>query len=306
MTIYLDAIFLLNLLFNYLILLLVQLITQHVTNKWRILFGAFIATLIVPLTIYFPHSFFTTIFGKVIFSVLIIFSSFKLLSMKQFLKLLFSFYFISFGIGGGLIAVHFLMNNSFSMTEHGILTYNRGYGDVFSWIFVLIGFPIVWLFTKLRMDRHMVDQIRYNEIYSVKIEINGKSFTTNGFIDSGNQLIDPITRAPVIICDEQFLRQFFQAEEWSSLKKAYDQLDVDLIPMNWRKRVFVVPFKGVEGSQNILFTLRPDLLTVYYDGKELITEKVQIGIQFSQLTEDRRYHCLLHPKIIQTASVQSA
>lgn len=300
-TIYLDAIFILNLLFNYLILLLVQSLLRHETNNWRVIFGSFIATLIVPLTIFFPKSILTTMIGKTFYSLIIILSSFKFVSIKQFLKLLLSFYFISFGIGGGLIAVHFMINNSFELSSSGIVTYRTGLGDMVSWVFVIIGFPIVWLFTKWRMDRHLVDEIRYNEIYTVLIDINGVTFKTNGFIDSGNQLIDPITRTPVIICDESFLKQYFLKEEWKLLKIAYDQLDIDIVPVNWRNRIFIVPFKGVEGSGNILFTIRADSLTIKYNEQKLITNKVLVGVQFSQLTEDCSYHCLLHPKIIQTA-----
>lgn len=303
-TIYLDAIFILNLLFNFLILLLVQSLVRHETSRRRIFFGAFIATLFVPLTIYFPHTFFTSFIGKIFFSVIIIFCSFTILSFKQFLKLFFSFYFISFGIGGGLIALYYLMNETFVMTEWGILTYNTGFGDVVSWLFVIIAFPIVLVFTKWRMDRHMIDQIRFNEIYDVTIKINDKQFKTNGFIDSGNQLIDPVTRVPVVICDEHFLKQFFNEAEWELLKKAYHSLDVELIPKRWRQRTFVVPFKGVAGSSNILFAIKPDVLTVHYDGKTLMTKRVLIGVQFSQLTDDLQYHCLLHPNIVHTATVK--
>src|SRR5699024_3897047 len=269
----------LNILFNLLILLLVQLLARDSTSKWRVSFGALIATLLVPISIYFPHSFFTSVIGKFIYSFLIIYCAFQFLSVKHFMKLLLSFYFISFGIGGGLIAVHFMMENSFAVSSHGILTYSTGFGDSISWIFVLVGFPIVWLFTKLRMDRHIVDQIRYDEIHPVIIELNGRRYETNGFIDSGNQLTDPITRAPVVICDETFLKNFFTEDEWDMLGKAHEHLNLDLIPTKWKKSVFIVPFKGVEGSQDILFTLRPDLLIVHYNEKKLVTRKVLIGIQ---------------------------
>lgn len=302
MIIYFEAVFLLNILFNFLIILLVQLLTRHVTSRWRLLFGAFIATLIVPATIYYPNSFFTTVSGKIIFSIVIIISSFKIATSKQFIKLFFSFYFISFSLGGGLIAIHFLLNESFFMNSQGILTYETGFGGLINWLFVLLSFPLVWLFTKVRMDRHMVNQIRYNEIYPVSIEMKGKCFKTNGFIDSGNQLVDPITNTPVIICDEIFLQQFFEVKEWNKLKTASEQLNVDLIPMNWKNRTFVVPFKGVTGSDDILLTLKPDLLVIDYDEKKLKTKNVLIGIQFSRLTNDANFHCLLHPKIIKTAA----
>lgn len=302
MIIYFEALILLNLLFNFLILLLVQLITRHHTNKWRLFFGACFATLIVPVTIYHPESFLTSVFGKIIFSILIILCSFKVLNFMQFTKLFFSFYFMTFSLGGGLIALHFLMNESFLVNVHGFLTYETGFGDLINWTFVLFSFPFVWFFTKFRMDRHKDEQIIYDEIYSVSIEMKGKQFKTNGFIDSGNQLIDPLTNTPVVICDEIFLQQFFNVTEWKQLKLAANELDVDSIPATWKNRTLIVPFKGVSGSDHILLTLKPDLFVIYYGHKRIETKNVLIGIQFSNLTNDYKYHCLLHPKIVQTAS----
>src|SRR5690625_3595598 len=138
----------LNFLLDMLLLFLTQALARVSIRKRRIFFGGFIASLIVPISFYFPDSFITSAAGKVMYSILIIFCSFGYRSFYRLMKLLLLFYFVSFSIGGGLIAVHFLFQQPVSMTANGILTVNHGYGDPISWLFVMIGFPFVWFFTK--------------------------------------------------------------------------------------------------------------------------------------------------------------
>src|SRR5690625_1275752 len=288
------------------LLMLTQALAKDQTRKIRIMFGAFIASLIVPISLYFPNTFITTFLGKFIYSLFIILCSFKFKNVYRTVKLLLLFYFTTFAIGGGLVAVHFLFQNPIMLSGNDLITVNNGYGDPISLIFILIGFPIIWLFTKRRMDKHSIDKIRYNELCPVTIQLNGKSFSTTGYIDSGNQLVDPITKHPVIICDEIFLKQWFTNDEWKGLEEAHNELNYQKIPEQWEKRIHIIPYQGVEGKSNFLMAIRPEKLIVFYGQEKMMTHKVLIGIQFSRLTKDETYHCLLQPQIIQIAPVESA
>jgi len=306
LTIYLDAVWILNLMLDLMLLMLTKALARVNTGKWRLLFGAIIASLIVPITIYFPNSFLNSLPGKILYSSIIILSTFGYKSMYRFLKLLLIFYFTSFAIGGGLTAVYFLLSSPVAVTGNGILTFNRGYGDPISWLFIVIGFPIVWLFTKTRMDEHASEKIRYDQLCEVSIQMNEISFVTKGYIDSGNQLVDPLTKKPVIICDESFLMNWFSEVEWKQLRVVHDQLALDQIPHNWENKIQVVPYQGVEGKSMFLLAIRPEQIIVHYDNQRLLTSNVLVGIQFGTLVKDRSYHCLLHPQIIKLATIQSA
>src|SRR5699024_9373403 len=125
-----------------------------------------------------------------------------------------------------------------------------------SWLFILIGFPIVWLFTKQRMDRHGKEKIHYDALYPVTIHMKGKSHNTTGYIDSGNQLIDPFSRKPVVVCDESFVQQWFVKEEWEELKAAFESWDMDNIPMDWIDHIVIIPYQGVQGGNNFIFAIK--------------------------------------------------
>ena len=286
--------------------MLTKALARDNAGKLRLLFGAFIASLIVPITLFFPESFMNGVVGKLLYSTFIILCTFGFKSFYRMMKLLLLFYFTSFAIGGGLTGVYFLLANPVSVTENGILTFNKGYGDPISWLFIIIGFPIVWYFTKSRLDEHAGEKIKYDQLCQVNIQINHRTFSTKGYIDSGNQLIDPLTKRPVVICDEVFLKNWFSDDEWLRLKEAKDELALERIPKEWESLIQVIPYQGVEGQSNFLLAIRPDQIMVEYENQNLITGNVLIGIQFASLVRDQSYHCLLHPQIIKLATIQSA
>jgi stage II sporulation protein GA (sporulation sigma-E factor processing peptidase) len=296
----------LNFLLDMMLLFLTQALARESIRKKRIVFGAVVASLIVPVSFYFPDSFFASAMGKFMYSMLIIYCSFGYNSFHRMVKLLFLFYFVSFSIGGGLIAIHFLFQQPVSITANGILTVNQGYGDPISWLFVIIGFPFVWWFTKRRMDRHVAEKIRYDQLCPVTLQIKQQSCSTSAYIDSGNQLLDPITKKPVILCDETFLKQWFSEEDWEHLKQLQEYLDFTKIPEKWENFIQIVPYQGVQGKSMFLLTVRPDKITILYENKKIVTSHFLVGIQFAELTKDRSYHCLLHPQMIQLPAIHSA
>lgn len=303
MSIYLDVIWLLNFFLDGMLLMLTQLLVKEVINKWRILSGAFVASLLVPISIYAPDSFFISPVGKCLYSCLIIFTTFGYHSMNRFIKRLLLFYFVSFSIGGGLLAAYFMMNHSLVITDQSWMTFHSGLGDPISWLFVMIGFPISWYFTKSRMDKQSIENLRYDQLYSVAITIKNKTYETIGYLDSGNQLIDPLTKRCVIICDAQFLKQWFTKEDWEQLIRSYSQLNIHDIPEGWESLIHVIPYHSVSGNDNILFAIRPTRLTFSNQNKRMTTSHVLVGIQFGSLSKDGMYHCLLHPYLMKDSQV---
>lgn len=302
-TVYLDAIWLLNFLLDFMILLLVKALTRDNSSKIRICFGAFVASLIVPISVFYPLSFFTSVIGKLIYSIFIILCTFGFKTVFKVLKLLSMFYFLTFAIGGGLLATHFFLADTVALTKSGVVTFDDGYGTSISWIFILLGFPIVWLFTKSRMDKHAIEKIKYDALYPVSIELRGKTVMTTGYIDSGNHLIDPVTKKPVVICDEVLLKNWFSNDEWEQLKDAYKTFDLSKVPSTYLGSITLIPYQGVGGNKSFLFAFRPEQLIINYDKQMIHSKNLLIGIQFSNLTNDDSYHCLLQPSLIKISAV---
>lgn len=207
--VYLDIILLLNIVFNTMILMLTRYFIRSNRSRKRIVYGAIIASLLVVIEMYLPLTVRFGLISKVMYSILVIMITFGWNGIPTLCKHVGVFYFTSFSIGGGMFGFHYLLKDMF--TYHAgspFLTVRNIYGEDIQLMFVVISFPLIWFFTKRRMDEHVQVKIKYDQFYKVRLTINGQSCETTGYIDSGNHLIDPITRRPVVLCDEDYLKHF--------------------------------------------------------------------------------------------------
>lgn len=294
LAVYLDIVFLINLICNAMILLLTAKLIKQRLSLLRLFTSSLIASVIIPFIVFFPTSFINTIPVKLLYSVLIILFTFGWKNWFQLFKRLSMFYFISFVMGGGLLAIQFMTTADLMLTNQ----INIG--------FIVIGFPLVWFFTKSQMDNHVMDKIKYDQMYDVTIKLNGKSFNTIGYIDSGNQLVDPLTNRPVIICDEVFLTQFFNEQEWEIIRGIVTQNNQTDLMNELTTRLYIIPYQAVGIASNYLYALKPQNVSITYENEVIETSQVFIGIQLVNLSNEAAYHCLLHPKIIHHAVSQTA
>lgn len=54
-------------------------------------------------------------------------------------------------MGGGMIGVHSFLQTNTVIQDGLLISQNDGFGDPISWLFVLTGFPAIWLFSKKRL-----------------------------------------------------------------------------------------------------------------------------------------------------------
>lgn len=90
--------------------------------------------------------------GKLAFSVVIVLVTFGFKRFRYFFQNLFSFYFATFLMGGGIIGAHSLPQSN-SIVRNGVMITNQtGFGDPISWMFIVAGFPALWFFSKRRIE----------------------------------------------------------------------------------------------------------------------------------------------------------
>ncbi|UOQ85495.1 sigma-E processing peptidase SpoIIGA [Gracilibacillus salinarum] len=292
-TVYIEVIWLINIMIDWMILLLTQSITRHMTKWYRLLLASLFGSIIVPLSFIAPTFPIDAWYFKVMHSMLMVCVAFGFRNVAVYLKLLCTFYFMTFSIGGGLFAIHFLFYQEGNLTSQGVEA-----GQIHA-LFVLIGFPIVLFFTKLRMDKHKMQQFEQEFYYTVSIDWKQKIVETTGYLDSGNHLVDPFTQTPVIIVDETILRHWYTEAQIAQLRTSYQQLLGGESNEFQNEGFRLLPFQGVSGSQDFMLAFKPDLLNIHMKDLQLTSKKVLIGIQFGNLVSDDSYHCLLHPKLFQ-------
>ena len=212
MKMYLEFIFIINFLLDFMILYGTKRILKLNKPNYRLIIGSLVGSLTTFLLFINLNSLFLMI-SKLILSFLIIIVTFGL---KDILTNLLYFYLISIILGGTFYL--FDLNSNY----------------YFNLIILITLSPII---TFLLIKEFLSYKNNYTNKYKVTIYIKNKEYKLEGFIDTGNRLISPIKKEPVILVN---------------------------LKINCQKIIYV-PYKALNTS-GIISCIRPD--KVYINDKE--------------------------------------
>ncbi|MEX2104056.1 MAG: sigma-E processing peptidase SpoIIGA, partial [Bacilli bacterium] len=117
---------------------------------------------------------------------------------------------------------------------------------------------------------------------------------------TGNQLRDPITRAPVVIIESHLLKGIVPDAFLQSIHELKDDWNTVLNDLDdeWGRRFRMIPFRSISKDSQFMMALKPDKIVIWQDGKTSESNKVLIGIDSGQLSSDGTYRAIVHPGLI--------
>ncbi len=249
MVIYLDLVFFINFIMDFYILSGVKFLLKLQTKLIRILLGSLVGSLSI-LLLFLSLNNITFNLIKIIISIIMTYITF---GKNKFLNKLFYLYIISIVLGGSL----YLINDSLGYEVSGFIFINNGYS--INIIILLIISPfILYLYIKefLKLRK------KINTSYDVIIKLKNKNINVEGFLDTGNKLIDPYFHRPIILLNKKYI--------------------------NLRgKKVIYVPFSSLNNN-GLLKCIIPEYILI--DGKEY--KKCLIGI-----SENLKFDCILNERV---------
>lgn len=251
MTIYLDLVFLINLIMDFYILSGVKFLLRLQTKLYRIILGSLTGSLSIIL-LFFKLSTIEINIYKILISILMIYITF---GRNKFFNKLFYMYIISIVLGGSM----YLINDSLGYSVDSFIFINNGYS--INIIILLIISPfIIYLYIK----EFMKFKKRINTIYNVIIKFKSKSINIEGFLDTGNKLIDPYFHRPIILVNKKYI----------NLKN---------------RKIIYVPFSSLNNN-GLLKCIIPEYILI----DNVRYDKCLIGI-----SENLRYDCILNERIFE-------
>lgn len=265
MTIYIDVIFIENVIMNLSIVLSESIILNLKTGFLRKLIASIIGTLF-----YLLQLFFSVRYLQIIISLLVIWIAFKPNKIKIFLKELLVFYFISFLFGGISFALMNLKNDGIFKIVGGVLVGNFSLIFVFSSAF--IGLAILYFILKERNKKVFKEII---------IGIDNLEFKVNVFLDTGNLLKEPYTDRPVIIVEKEALNELI-------CEKCGENFEMIIrgeaeIPLG----MFLIPYRSIGNSSGFLLGIKPSYVQDV-ETKKLYNDLV-IGICSENISDNNNY-----------------
>ena len=285
MSIYLDIVFIENVIMNYIILLATVIITKEKLNQIRIIISSIIGGIYAVSYYVTKFSAYITISAKVILSIVMIYIAINPKSIKKMMKELIIFYLTSFAFGGCAIAVLYTIKPQNIINKKGSLI--GIYPIKVALIGGIIGFITIIIAFKLVKNKMSIKDL----FCTVKIIDNGTKKKVKALLDTGNFLKDPITKLPVIIVEKEKLIDILPREILENTNKIISgEFE---IKDKYISKLRVLPFSSLGKQNGMLLGFKVEKVIVILNEEEVIRNDVIIGIYDKKLSINEKYECLI-------------
>ncbi|MDP4096928.1 sigma-E processing peptidase SpoIIGA [Paenibacillus sp. P96] len=301
MVVYIDLIFLTNLLIDAVLLLVTAWMRKLRPAWWKLLLSAALGAMYVVMMFIPQLSFMFTFLIKFGLSVCMLLTAFGFGGLQNFLRTTGAFYVVNFVAAGGILGVHYLLQsrgelfNGIWFTATGVMSFETRMA--FWFIFCVFG-VVMLIFYSVQATRRRTEQIS-TFIGEVEVCIDGVCVKCTGLLDTGNQLNDPMTRLPVMVMEASLWSDYLP-QDWS---RFLTNGEADNLVMNleetyvWRDRLRLVPYRGINRSMAFMLAVKPDEVKVTMKDQTFTHHRVLIGLDGGKLSSEGRYQAVIHPEL---------
>lgn len=197
MTIYLDAVFLLNFAYDLLLLMTVDVTLKRNAKLRYLVISALIGAISLGI-LFLPFNEYFLFMLKVIVSIVMVLVAFGYRDIKYTFNNIFYLYMCSVILGGFL----YYLDIEFSYKHEGVVFFFDGL-NINYLVLLIVGPIILWLYSW----QHKRIKKVYSYNYDVKIVFkDNKEIKCRGYLDTGNKLRDSITNKYIILVEENVLK----------------------------------------------------------------------------------------------------
>lgn len=274
-TIYIDTLFLINLIIDYFILLCTAKVSgARIRRGWCFL-GALIGAIYACLCVWPGLPYFHQPVMKLAFGGLICLAAFH--QESQFLRCCLFFFLLSAGFAGILWAVSLF----------------GGYGPVGSVLYLplngkvlMLSFAVAYVLLSVFLRRF--DETARETLLEVEVELHGRKTAFLALRDTGNTLYDPMTNCRVLVCEQRCAAALFGPDTplLDARQPAESFRKLSDLP-TWKGALRLVPFQSVGGA-GLLLAFHPEKLTI--DGT--LEQDTLIAVTDTVLSAYNRYQAI--------------
>lgn len=286
--VYVDILLTTNLFVNYFLLLSCSKLLKIETKRLRLCFGASFGA-ISSLVIFLPEmNFFIGILFRLLVSSIIIYISFGSGGLKRFLKLFLSFMAANFLFAGSMMALWFAFKPGGMVINNNVT-----YFDIS--ITTLILTTVICYGVVTAVSRAITRKVSSDVHYIVNVTFDSVCAQANGYLDTGNALVDCFSGYPVIISNSGFLKKLLFDEEIEIMQEGIGEIPDS---SRLKNRIRLIPF-GTIKDKGMLKAFKPDFIEIKKENRTIFKTAdvyIAMGIRdFDSLGCD----ILLNPKIFE-------
>ncbi|MBP1927408.1 stage II sporulation protein GA (sporulation sigma-E factor processing peptidase) [Sedimentibacter acidaminivorans] len=281
---YIEYIFAENFLIDFILLYITgNLIKIKIIYK-RLILAAIIGAIYVILIAYIRRPFMAYFIVKISVSILMIMVAYDTKGIIKNIKVILCFYIVTLIMVGAVFTLYSITNNR--------VTVNIIVISIFM-VFVLL--KLLFYEIKLRKEKN-------NYIRTVTIEVNEKIKSFRAFIDTGNELIDPMSGKPVIVVNIGILGDVLGEdvnkeilEFYKNEGKNYENL---FLEKNYKLKLRVIRYNTISNKDELMICLIPDNITISGNDKNITKADAVIGIYPQKINQKEDYDALLFKKLL--------
>lgn len=216
MVVYIDVILFENFVVNLFLLLLTFKLLRF-SYKKSIYLSAVIGS-IYTLALFLEYPLGTSLIAKILVAILMVFIAIGEKSIMNTIKCVGCFFMLSFTLCGLCFGFSLMQNEYSIMKGFEMSNYSIKYILISLMVLYIV---IVRAYEYLR-ERVVVKSL----IYDIEISVNKNILYIKGFLDTGNELREPVTNLPCIIIEEGYLNEV-QISENEYFNIAYSTIGED-------------------------------------------------------------------------------
>ena len=279
MTIYIDLILIENIIMNYIIIFTTSTICKEKVKHIRFILASILGAVYVVIQYISNFIIYESEILKLLLAISMIYIAFGSKKLKILLKQLLIFFLTSFCFGGisyYLLHLKIIQENMQNLNNPIKITVLGG----------VIGFIILIMSFKIYRQKITKKDL----IYNIEICYKNKLKKIKVLLDTGNSLMDPITKIPVIIIEKEKLRGIIPKEILNNNNLL--EINTENIDEDVKIRCNIIPFKSIGKSNGIIIGFRPDFINIFEDN-EVKRRKAIIGIYNESMTKSNLYSGLI-------------
>ena len=290
MTIYIDIIFIENIIMNTIILYATSIILKQKIKIIRLLISSTIGATYSIIMYITKLPIYSSIISKFILSIVMIYIGFRPNNFKKMFKQIIIFYLTSFVFGGvALNLIYFLRPENISI-KNGL------FAGEYALKVIMFGAIIAFLIIKISMRIIKTKFNNKNMYCNIKLKINEKQIETKAMIDTGNLVKEPITNTPVVIVEESLLEGVIPKEILRNLENILCG-NLENLPQKiqdeYLPKLRCIPFSSLGKENGMLVGIKISEIIVRNEDEEKKTNDIIIGIYGRSLTKRGEYRALV-------------
>lgn len=282
--IYIDTLFLLNALVDYLLLLAAARLAGEPLHRGRFALGAALGGL-YAVAIFLPGlSFLAHPLCRAASAVLMLVISYG--GSRRLLRQGILFAALTCAFGGGVVAIGLLGGT-------GLTLGNGVFYSALDIKVVLLSAAVCYGVLTV-VFRHLARHSAANgELVSVKLRLGERKVSLTALVDTGNTLTDPLSGRPVVVAEGERLISLFPKEHCPGPGDLRDPTAAltRLGEGEWRARFRLLPYRSVGVDRGLLLAVRMDELEVSGQGRG----RALVALSPNPVSDGGGYQALIGP-----------